>query len=72
MVNGGCVNHWLCISFSRHVQDTVARDFCSDLAEMCKTSGMVELGNFVIEPKFFFLCMTEGTLLTLEFGHTGI
>ncbi|KAI4374454.1 hypothetical protein MLD38_012447 [Melastoma candidum] len=40
MVNGGTVNNWFCINFSRYVQDTVARDFCSELAHMCHVSGM--------------------------------
>lgn len=41
MVNGGTVNSWFCINFSRNVQDTVARDFCHELAHMCYISGMV-------------------------------
>ncbi|CAN0902227.1 Protein argonaute 1 [Linum grandiflorum] len=40
MVNGGTVNYWLCINFSRQVQDTVARGFCYELAQMCHISGM--------------------------------
>ncbi|KAE8663941.1 Protein argonaute 1A [Hibiscus syriacus] len=40
MVNGGTVNNWICISFSRQVQDSVARGFCSELAQMCYISGM--------------------------------
>lgn len=50
MVNGGCVNHWLCISFSRAIQDAVARDFCSELVEMCRTSGMVFNPEPVLPP----------------------
>ncbi|KAL2930556.1 Protein argonaute 1A [Bienertia sinuspersici] len=41
MVNGGTVNNWICINFSRNVQDGVARSFCSELAQMCHISGMV-------------------------------
>ena len=41
MVNGGTVNFWICINFSRNVQDTVARGFCNELAQMCVISGMV-------------------------------
>ncbi|KAL9224351.1 hypothetical protein vseg_000394 [Gypsophila vaccaria] len=41
MVNGGKVSNWICINFSRTVQDGVARDFCFGLAQMCQTSGMV-------------------------------
>jgi eukaryotic translation initiation factor 2C len=41
MVNGGVVNHWACLNFSRSVQENVAAAFCSELALMCQTSGMV-------------------------------
>ncbi|KAI4326460.1 hypothetical protein MLD38_031773 [Melastoma candidum] len=41
MVNGGSVNNWFGINFSRNVQDAVAREFCSKLAQMCRISGMV-------------------------------
>lgn len=41
MVNGGTVNNWFCINFSRNVQDSVARGFCYELAQMCYISGMV-------------------------------
>lgn len=41
MVNGGTVNNWICVNFSRSVQDSVARSFCQELAQMCMTSGMV-------------------------------
>lgn len=41
MVNGGTVNNWMCINFSRSVQDSVARSFCYELAQMCYISGMV-------------------------------
>lgn len=41
MVNGGRVNNWICINFSRNVQDSVARGFCYELAQMCHISGMV-------------------------------
>uniref|UniRef100_A0A0D9VJC7 Piwi domain-containing protein n=2 Tax=Leersia perrieri TaxID=77586 RepID=A0A0D9VJC7_9ORYZ len=46
MVNGGRVNNWTCINFSRHVQDNAARSFCRELANMCQISGM----DFSIEP----------------------
>ncbi|XP_042965249.1 protein argonaute 1-like isoform X2 [Carya illinoinensis] len=46
MVNGGVVNNWICINFSRDVQDSVARSFCHDLAQMCCISGMA----FNLEP----------------------
>lgn len=41
MVNGGTVNNWFCVNFSRNVQDSVARGFCDELAHMCYVSGMV-------------------------------
>lgn len=47
MVNGGNVNNWICINFSRPVQDSVARGFCSELAQMCYISGMVRLLSFI-------------------------
>ncbi|MCD7456268.1 argonaute 1B [Datura stramonium] len=40
MVNGGIVGNWICINFSRNVQDSVAHGFCSELAQMCQISGM--------------------------------
>ncbi|KAJ3692123.1 hypothetical protein LUZ60_012473 [Juncus effusus] len=46
MVNGGRVNNWMCINFSRGVQDNAARNFCHELAVMCQISGM----DFASEP----------------------
>lgn len=40
MFNGGSVKYWLCVNFSRTVQDSVARGFCYELAQMCYVSGM--------------------------------
>ncbi|KAI5080699.1 hypothetical protein GOP47_0003882 [Adiantum capillus-veneris] len=40
MVNGGVVNNWACINFSRGVQDSSAFRFCQELASMCRVSGM--------------------------------
>ncbi|KAL9268774.1 argonaute PNH1-like protein [Drosera capensis] len=40
VINGGIVNRWACINFSRHVQDTTARAFCRQLVQMCLLSGM--------------------------------
>lgn len=42
MVNGGKVSNWICINFSRNVQDSVAKGFCYELAQMCHISGMVQ------------------------------
>lgn len=46
MINGMTVNRWACINFSRNVQESVARGFCSELAQMCQVSGM----EFIPEP----------------------
>ncbi|KAL3626338.1 Protein argonaute 10 [Castilleja foliolosa] len=40
MINGMTVGRWACINFSRSVQDSVARGFCNELAQMCQVSGM--------------------------------
>ncbi|KAL2469810.1 Protein argonaute 10 [Abeliophyllum distichum] len=40
MINGMTVSRWACINFSRGVQESVARGFCNDLAQMCQVSGM--------------------------------
>ncbi|PSR96508.1 Protein argonaute 1B like [Actinidia chinensis var. chinensis] len=50
MVNGGTVNNWICINFSRNVQDSVARGFCVELAQMCVISGMVFTRDPVLPP----------------------
>ncbi|CAJ2673905.1 protein argonaute 10-like [Trifolium pratense] len=46
MINGMTVSRWACINFSRGVQDSVARTFCNELAQMCQVSGM----EFNLEP----------------------
>ncbi|KAG9132726.1 hypothetical protein Leryth_014011 [Lithospermum erythrorhizon] len=40
MINGMIVSRWACISFSRNVQESVARGFCNELGQMCQVSGM--------------------------------
>ncbi|KDP45800.1 hypothetical protein JCGZ_17407 [Jatropha curcas] len=50
MVNGGTVNNWICINFSRNVQDSVARGFCYELAQMCHISGMAFNSEPVLSP----------------------
>nr|AJL33594.1 argonaute 10-like protein [Petunia x hybrida] len=40
MINGMTVSRWACINFSRSVQESVARGFCTELAQMCQVSGM--------------------------------
>ena len=41
MFNGGTVNNWMCVNFSRSVQESVTSRFCYELAQMCYISGMV-------------------------------
>ncbi|XP_043807969.1 protein argonaute 1B isoform X2 [Manihot esculenta] len=50
MVNGGTVNNWICVNFSRNVQDSVARGFCYELAQMCHISGMAFNPEPVLPP----------------------
>ncbi|KAF7124999.1 hypothetical protein RHSIM_Rhsim12G0136400 [Rhododendron simsii] len=50
MVNGGTVNNWICINFARNVQESVARGFCYELAQMCVISGMVYNREPVLPP----------------------
>ncbi|KAJ3691927.1 hypothetical protein LUZ60_012277 [Juncus effusus] len=40
VINGSTVNYWACINFSRSVQESTARSFCHELAQMCQISGM--------------------------------
>ncbi|KAJ4782298.1 Argonaute family protein [Rhynchospora pubera] len=40
VINGSTVSHWACINFSRSVQESTARSFCHELAQMCHISGM--------------------------------
>ncbi|CAK9171190.1 unnamed protein product [Ilex paraguariensis] len=46
VINGMTVSRWACINFSRSVQESVARGFCHELAQMCQVSGM----EFISEP----------------------
>lgn len=50
MVNGGKVNNWICLNFSRNVQDSVAHRFCCELAQMCHISGMAFNTEPVLPP----------------------
>ncbi|KAL5081370.1 hypothetical protein RYX36_009791 [Vicia faba] len=50
MVNGGTVSNWFCVNFSRNVQDSVARGFCHELAQMCCISGMAFNPDPVVPP----------------------
>lgn len=65
MVNGGTVASWICINFARNVQDNIARAFCSELAQMCNTSGMV------LSTRLFHLstiCCLSTVNLLISFG----
>ena len=46
MVDGGKVRSWICVNFTRNVQDSVVRGFCHALALMCQASGK----DFAREP----------------------
>ncbi|KAM0924599.1 hypothetical protein ACQ4PT_004579 [Festuca glaucescens] len=39
MINGGTIDHWACLSFSRMRPEEVYR-FCCDLIQMCNATGM--------------------------------
>jgi hypothetical protein len=41
MINGGTIDHWACLSFSRMRPEEVYR-FCVDLIQMCNATGMVK------------------------------
>ncbi|KAI3976434.1 hypothetical protein MKX01_008292 [Papaver californicum] len=41
MVNPGRVDNWVCINFSRNVQEVSVINFCDELAQMCCTHGMI-------------------------------
>lgn len=61
MINGMTVNRWACINFSRSVQESVARGFCSELAQMCQVSGMVMFGlilSWFSKIKMFHILLT--------------
>jgi len=62
MINGMTVSRWACINFSRSVQDSVARTFCNELAQMCQVSGMVILNLFYYH---FCLCLIGRNFLTI-------
>ncbi|KAI5433160.1 protein argonaute 1 [Lathyrus oleraceus] len=50
MVNGGTVNNWFCVNFSRSVPDKSAHAFCCELANMCHISGMAFNPEPVLPP----------------------
>lgn len=64
MVNGGTVNTWICINFSRNVQENLARTFCHELALMCQTSGMLYKLEPVLPPHQGRADQVERTLKT--------
>lgn len=52
MVNGGTVNNWICVNFSRSVRDGAVGGFCDELAQMCRTSGMNFNPHPVLPPMY--------------------
>ena len=61
MINGGIIDNWACVSFSRMRPEEVYR-FCCDLIQMCNATGMVKstflscfLGILSIQDK---ICLT--------------
>ncbi|PIA35484.1 hypothetical protein AQUCO_03500088v1 [Aquilegia coerulea] len=50
LLNGGMVHNWMCLNFSRNVQDAVARGFCFELAQMCNISGMAFNRDPILPP----------------------
>jgi eukaryotic translation initiation factor 2C len=40
MINGGTIDNWTCLNFSRMRPEEVQR-FCMDLTHMCNATGMV-------------------------------
>jgi len=71
MINGGTVNNWICINFSRQVQDNLARTFCQELAQMCYVSGMVSLWKHKLD-QFINLSYTDSFPLIFYFLPAGI
>ncbi|KAM7280556.1 hypothetical protein ACFE04_007690 [Oxalis oulophora] len=49
-INGGTVNHWMCINFSRSVGDGVIHGFCRRLVEVCQGLGMAFAHQPVLPP----------------------
>ena len=41
MVNGGRVQNWICVSFSRNLHEDAVYNFCDHLAGICRNIGMV-------------------------------
>ncbi|XP_062158569.1 protein argonaute 5-like isoform X2 [Alnus glutinosa] len=41
MINGGRVEFWTCVNFSRQVNRDLAFEFCDQLIDMCNSKGMV-------------------------------
>ena len=65
MINGMTVNRWACINFSRSVQESVARGFCSELAQMCQVSGMVYWRWFILDSSRLrcFISLTHNVII---------
>ncbi|CAN8321108.1 unnamed protein product [Cochlearia groenlandica] len=65
LINGGTVNNWICINFSRKVQDSLAHTFCQELAQMCYISGIAFNPEPVLPPVSARPENVEKTLKTL-------
>ena len=62
MINGGIIDNWACVSFSRIPPEEVHR-FCCDLIQMCNMTGMVKgLHCFPVSQAFMiYVCMLQLT-----------
>ncbi|KAL5721736.1 argonaute 1B [Ranunculus cassubicifolius] len=60
--NGGVVNNWMCLNFSRNIQDYNANCFCHQLVHMCNISGMAFKPDPVLPPYQAFPHQVEGVL----------
>ncbi|KAF5937660.1 hypothetical protein HYC85_025166 [Camellia sinensis] len=67
MVNGGKVEFWTCVSFSRIRQDEVFR-FCENLVYMCQSKGMVwiSIRCLYLNPVQHMPAQIEKTLLEIH------
>ncbi|KAF5196993.1 argonaute [Thalictrum thalictroides] len=65
-LNGATVNNWICINFSRNVQDNLARGFCFELAQMCSISGMAFNHDPILPP---YQAHPDQVELTLKTQH---
>ena len=62
MVNGGRVDFWACVNFSRWHSDLQHR-FCEELVTMCNAKGMVRLH---LSSDIAFVILIIGYLTNLD------